>query len=66
MTDLVIGGILLNNLKGIPIIKIAITIGMVKKIYIVFFINDSIIALFFKKCGERGIRTLDTLTSITP
>ena len=34
MADLVIGGILLNNLKGIPIIKIAITIGMVKMIYI--------------------------------
>ena len=43
MADLVIGGILLNNLKGIPIIKIAITIGMVKMIKVRLLVQVYII-----------------------
>ena len=57
--DLVTGGSLLNILNGAPIIKTKRRNG-----------NDSKkIKIFFKEkfiCGERGIRTLDTLTSITP
>ena len=57
--DWVIGGSLLNILNGTPIIKTRSRNG-----------NDNIkIKIFLKEkfiCGERGIRTLDTLTSITP
>ena len=57
--DLVTGGSLLNILNGAPIIKTKTRNG-----------NDIIkIKNFLKEkfiCGERGIRTLDTLTSITP
>ena len=57
--DLVTGGSLPNILNGAPIIKTKSRNG-----------NDNIkIKIFLKEkfiCGERGIRTLDTLTSITP
>jgi hypothetical protein len=55
----VIGGSLLNILNGAPIAKIRSRIGM-DKIKIKLFLIEKFI------CGERGIRTLDTLTSITP
>ncbi len=55
----VIGGSLLKILKGAPIIKIKIKNG-IERINIKLFLNEKFI------CGERGIRTLDTLTSITP
>ena len=57
--DLVTGGSLLKILNGAPIIKTKSRNG-----------NDNIkVKIFLKEkfiCGERGIRTLDTLTSITP
>ena len=59
ITDLVIGGSLLNILNGAPITKIKIRNGM-DRIKIKLFLIEKFI------CGERGIRTLDTLTSITP
>ena len=53
------GGSLLKILKGAPITKIKIKNG-IERINIKLFLNEKFI------CGERGIRTLDTLTSITP
>ena len=57
--DWVIGGSLLNILKGAPITKIKSRNG-IDRIKIKLFLIEKFI------CGERGIRTLDTLTSITP
>ena len=54
-----IGGSLLNILNGAPITKIKSRNGM-DRIKIKLFLIEKFI------CGERGIRTLDTLTSITP
>ena len=59
ITDLVIGGSLLNILNGAPITKIRSNNGT-DRIKIKLFLIEKFI------CGERGIRTLDTLTSITP
>ena len=58
MTDLVMGGSLLKILNGAPIISINKINGEEIIKLIPFFIRLNI-------CGERGIRTLDTLTSIT-
>ena len=59
MTDLVMGGSLLKILNGAPITKIKSRNGM-DRIKIKLFLIEKFM------CGERGIRTLDTLTSITP
>ena len=59
ITDLVIGGSLLKILNGAPITKIKSRNGM-DRIKIKLFLIEKFM------CGERGIRTLDTLTSITP
>ena len=53
------GGSLLKILNGAPIISINKINGEEIIKLIPFFIRLNI-------CGERGIRTLDTLTSITP
>ena len=57
MTDLVMGGSLLKILNGAPIISINKINGEEIIKLIPFFIRLNI-------CGERGIRTLDTLTGI--
>ena len=57
--DLVTGGSLLKILNGAPITKTKSRNGD-DKIKIKIFLKEKFI------CGERGIRTLDTLTSITP
>ena len=54
-----IGGSLLNILNGAPISKIKSRNG-IDSIKITLFLIEKFM------CGERGIRTLDTLTSITP
>ena len=59
MTDLVMGGSLLKILNGAPIISINKINGEEIIKLIPYFIRQNI-------CGERGIRPLDTLTSITP
>ena len=58
ITDWVIGGSLLNILKGAPITKIKSRNG-IDRIKIKLFLIEKFI------CGERGIRTLDTLSAYT-